>query len=146
MRLSKRTEYGLRAIVQLARLEPNVYVQSKDLSSGLEKLPAKFLEAVLIHLGHAGLLESRVGSRGGYRLARPPREITVGEVIRQLEERLTRQQEASTPDLTQGQIACRLLNDNLNTAIDNALNAMTLEELMTELTRTANRAQEMYYI
>jgi Rrf2 family protein len=146
MLLSKRTEYGLRAIVQLAALQPKVFAQSKDLSSGQEKLPAKFLEAVLLNLRHAGLLESRVGSRGGYRLARHPREITVGEVVRQLEERLTRQEEHAGPDLTQGQIACRLLNRNLNSAIDGALNGMTLEQLMAELARSADRSQEMYYI
>jgi Rrf2 family protein len=133
-------------MVQLARQEPNVYVQSKDLSSGKEKLPTKFLEAVLIHLRHGGLLESRVGSRGGYRLAKPPREITLAAVIAQLEERLTRQQEARTADLTQGQIACRLLNENLNTAIDQALNDMTLEQLMNEVARAEDRSQEMYYI
>jgi Rrf2 family cysteine metabolism transcriptional repressor len=146
MRLSKRTEYGLRAIVQLARLQPNVYVQSKDLSSGQEKLPAKFLEAVLAHLRHGGLLDSRVGSKGGYRLAKPPREIIVGEVIRNLEERLTRKEESVSTELSQGQIACRLLNQNLNSAIDHALNGMTLEELMNELTRANAESQEMYYI
>ena len=146
MQLSKRTEYGLRAMVQLARLEPNVYVQSKDLSSGQEKLPAKFLEAVLGHLRHGGLLDSRVGSRGGYRLAKHPREIILGEVIRNLEERLTRNEEADRSDLTQGQIACRLLNQNLNTAINQALNGMTLEELMNELAKSKEQQQEMYYI
>lgn len=146
MRLSKRTEYGLRAIVQLARLEPNVYVQSKELSCGQEKLPVKFLEAVLGHLRHGGLLDSRVGSKGGYRLAKPPREIIIGEVISSLEERLTRKEETGGADLTQGQVACRLLNQNLNTAINRALNGMTLEELMNELTRVGAQSQEMYYI
>jgi Rrf2 family protein len=146
MRLSKRTEYGLRAIVQLARLEPNVYVQSKDLSSGQEKLPTKFLEAVLGHLRHAGLLDSRVGSRGGYRLAKHPREIILGEVIRHLEERITRSEEPESGDLSQGQIACRLLNQNLNIAINRALNGMTLEELMNELKHAGAQSQEMYYI
>ncbi len=146
MLLSKRSEYGLRAVVQLASLGPNVYMQAKDLSSGKEKLPAKFLESVLLHLRNGGLLESRVGSKGGYRLARHPREITVGEIIRELEERLTRQEEPAAADQTPGQIAFRILNRNLNSAIDGALNGMTLEELLNEVARTAERSQEMYYI
>src|SRR5881227_609937 len=50
LRLSKRTEYGLRAVVQLARLEPRAFVQSKDLAQQ-EKLPNKFLESILLAVG-----------------------------------------------------------------------------------------------
>ena len=49
MRLSKRTEYGLRAVVQLARLAPRSFVQSKDLVQQ-EDLPNKFLESILLAL------------------------------------------------------------------------------------------------
>src|ERR1041384_6568764 len=88
MRLSKRTEYGLRAVIQLARLEPDKYVQSKDLAQQ-EDLPGKFLESILLALRRGGFLESKVGAGGGYRLARLPREISVGDLIRRLEGRLT---------------------------------------------------------
>ena len=70
MRLSRRTEYGLRAMIQLARLGPRRYVQSKDLSQQ-EGLPNKFLEAILLALRRGDFLESKVGSGGGYRLTRP---------------------------------------------------------------------------
>ena len=49
MRLSKRTEYGLRAVVQLARLWPQHFVQSRDLARQ-ESLPTKFLESILLAL------------------------------------------------------------------------------------------------
>ena len=52
LRLSKRTEYGLRAIVQLARLWPRQYVQSRDLAVQ-ENLPNKFLESILLALRRA---------------------------------------------------------------------------------------------
>ena len=80
MRLSKRTEYGLRAVVQLARLGPRTYVQSKDLAQQ-EGLPNKFLESILLALRRGDFLESKVGSGGGYRLSRPPRDIRVGDLI-----------------------------------------------------------------
>jgi Rrf2 family protein len=146
VRLSKRTEYGLRAIIQLAQLEPNVYIQSRHLSSGREQLPAKFLEAVLGSLRQAGVLISRAGSKGGFRLAKPPGEINIGQVIRHLEERLAREDEPRTSDMTPGQIACRLLNDKLNHALERALNGMTLDELMTELSKSAQLQETMYYI
>src|SRR6185295_16254405 len=88
LRLSKRTEYGLRAVVQLARLWPRHFVQSRDLAQ-LEKLPNKFLESILLALRRGGFLESKVGSGGGYRLSRAPRDIVVGDVIRRLEGRLS---------------------------------------------------------
>jgi Rrf2 family protein len=146
MRLSKRTEYGLRAIIQLARLEPNAYIRSRHLSNGHEKLPAKFLEAVLGSLTHAGVLVSRAGSKGGFRLAKPPGEIDIGQVIRHLEDRLSREDEPRTSEMTPGQIACRLLNDNLNRALQRALSGMTLDALMDQLSTSVELQQTMYHI
>ena len=146
MRLSKRTEYGLRAIIQLARVEPNLWVQSRDLSSGHEKLPTKFLEAVLGSLRRAGVLDSRVGSKGGFRLARHPRDIDLGAVIRHLEDRLAREAEPQTNEMTPGQIACRLLNENLNRALNQFLGGMTLDQLLTEMNKLGELHDAMYYI
>ena len=97
MRLSKRTEYGLRAVVQLARLWPRGFVQSRDLAQQ-ENLPNKFLEAILLALRRGGFLESKVGSGGGYRLSREPRDIRVGDLIRRLEGRLTVKESTAAPD------------------------------------------------
>ncbi|HYE21155.1 MAG TPA: Rrf2 family transcriptional regulator [Tepidisphaeraceae bacterium] len=146
MRLSKRTEYGLRAIVQLGRLWPRTYVQSKDLSEQ-EGLPNKFLESILLALRRGGFLESKVGSGGGYRLARPPREISVGDVIRRLEGRLTVKESASAAaESSPGRTAVRLINDRLTAATDEVLDTMTLEELLEHVNKASNAAQEMYYI
>jgi Rrf2 family protein len=145
LRLSKRTEYGLRAVVQLARLEPRAFVQSKDLAHQ-EKLPNKFLESILLALRRGGFLESKVGSGGGYRLSRPPREIAVGDLIRRLEGRLTIKESARPGDLSPGEVAVRLLNEKLTDATDEVLDAMTLEQLMEYVGRAVNQQQEMYYI
>jgi Rrf2 family protein len=146
LRLSKKTEYGLRAVVQLARLEPHRYVQARDLSSGREKLPRKFLEAVLAALRQNDFLQSRVGSGGGYRLSRHPRDISVGDLIRQLEHRLAQTDEDQDGELTPGQIACHLLNENLTRAVDRAMRDVTLEELMKDITKASDQQQQMYYI
>jgi Rrf2 family protein len=135
----------LRAVVQLARLEPRTYVQSKDLSSK-EKLPNKFLEAILLALRRGGFLESKVGSGGGYRLSRHPKDIAVGEVIRRLEGRLTIKEGEAPADISPGELAVRLLNDKLTDATDEVLDAMTLEQLMDYVNRAANQQQGMYYI
>ncbi|MGA2497937.1 MAG: Rrf2 family transcriptional regulator [Tepidisphaeraceae bacterium] len=144
MRLSKRTEYGLRAVVQLARLWPRSYVQSKDLAED-ENLPTKFLESILLALRRGDFLESKVGSGGGYRLSRSPREISVGEIIRRLEGRLTVKEPAARAETSPGEVAVHLLNERLTEATDRVLDAMTLEELMEQVAKLAS-AQEMYYI
>jgi Rrf2 family protein len=150
LRLSKRTEYGLRAVVQLARLWPQGYVQSRDLAQQ-EDLPNKFLEAILLALRRGGFLESKVGSGGGYRLARPPRDIRVGDLLRRLEGRLTvgagdNGTGPSAQDRSPGEIAVHLLNERLTEATDHVLDNMSLEQLMEHVGRLSGQQQEMYYI
>ena len=145
MRLSKRTEYGLRAVVALARLWPRHFVQSKDLAHQ-EGLPNKFLESILLALRRGGFLESKVGSGGGYRLSRAPRDIIVGDLIRRLEGRLTIRENAPANDLSPGEVAVRLVNEKLTQATDQVLDAMTLEQLIEHVNRSASVQQAMYYI
>jgi Rrf2 family protein len=146
LRLSKRTEYGLRAVVQLARLWPAKFIQSRDLAQQ-EELPNKFLESILLALRRGGFLESKVGSGGGYRLSRSPREIEVGELIRRLEGRLTIKEKEAVPgaELSPGRVAIRLVNERLTQAMDAVLDKMTLEQLMEHVNRAASQ-QSMYYI
>ena len=145
MRLSKRTEYGLRAVVQLARLWPRNFVQARDLAQA-EDLPNKFLESILLALRRGGFLESKVGSGGGYRLSRAPKDIGVGDLIRRLEGRLTLKEAAPTTEQSPGKIAVRLINDKLTDAMDNVLDTMTLEELLEHVNRAGSQSQAMYYI
>lgn len=145
MRLSKRTEYGLRAVVQLAQLWPRNYVQSKDLAEQ-EDLPTKFLESILLALRRGNFLESKVGSGGGYRLSRPPREIRVGDIIRRLEGRLTVKEPGEPPESSPGKIAVQLINQKLTEATDEVLDNMSLEELVEHVGRAGAGQQAMYYI
>jgi len=89
MRLSKRGEYGLRAMIAIASLQRsqrsnNHLVQIKEIAEH-EKIPAKFLEQILLTLKNAGLLQSKMGVGGGYYLAHPPEEISLGHIVRVLD-------------------------------------------------------------
>jgi Rrf2 family protein len=87
MRLSKRGEYGLRAMIILAHAyneSPDAMVQIKEISEQ-DKIPAKYLEQILLALKNAGLLQSRMGIGGGYYLARQPQDINLGQIIRILD-------------------------------------------------------------
>jgi Rrf2 family protein len=147
LRLSKRTEYGVRAVVQLARLWPAGFSQSRDLAQH-EDIPPKFLESILLALRRGGFLESKVGSGGGYRLSRAPKDIAVGELIRRLEGRLTIKEKegVSSDDLSHGKAAVRFVNERMTQAIDDFLDKMTLEQLMDHVNKGAGRQQAMYYI
>src|SRR5574341_1383268 len=87
MRLSKRGEYGLRAMINLAnaqKADPAAVVQIKEISEP-EKIPAKFLEPILLTLKNNGMLHSKMGVGGGYYLAKPASEITLGQIFRVLD-------------------------------------------------------------
>lgn len=131
--------------MQLAQVWPRGFVQSKDLA-GQEELPNKFLESILLALRRGGFLESKVGSGGGYRLSRPPRDIRVGEIIRRLEGRLSVKEEEPATSASPGEIAVRLISHKLTEATDQVLDKLTLEELMEHVARAASGQQVMYYI
>lgn len=79
MRVSKKAEYALRALVAMAR-PPARSWSIHELASG-ERIPIKFLEQILLSLRRAGILNSKRGVGGGYTLVRPPEDIRLGQVI-----------------------------------------------------------------
>lgn len=81
MKLSKKGEYALRALIELAIHADQGVLRSQALATK-ENIPAKFLEQILLALKSAGILNSRRGAGGGYTLNRPAEQITLGEVIR----------------------------------------------------------------
>ncbi|UCG59623.1 MAG: Rrf2 family transcriptional regulator [Phycisphaerales bacterium] len=80
MRVSKRCQYALRALFELS-LQPDGRPMKIHQIAGAQKVPPRFLEVILNELKHAGFVDSRRGSEGGYVLARPAKDLTVGEVI-----------------------------------------------------------------
>jgi Rrf2 family protein len=82
--ISKKTKYALKALIYLAREQDKGPILIADLAQE-ERIPKKFLELILLALKNSGVLQSKKGKGGGYYLARPPREISMGKVIRILE-------------------------------------------------------------
>ncbi|MGE3401478.1 MAG: Rrf2 family transcriptional regulator [Vicinamibacterales bacterium] len=81
--LTRKSKYGLRAMLFLAERSGRGPVLVSDLA-GDQRIPKKFLEAILLDLKRQGLLQSKKGKGGGYFLSRTPEEITVGQVVRAL--------------------------------------------------------------
>lgn len=80
--LSSKAKYALRAAVFLAEQHPNdTWTLASEIAES-EDIPKKFLEAILVELRDNGVVDSRRGRYGGYRLTKPPARISAGDVIR----------------------------------------------------------------
>ncbi len=86
MRLTTKSQYGLRVLGDLIRnwRAGNGYLQVGELAARCDT-SQKYLEQVLLPLSHAGVLESKRGQHGGYRLNREPSEVSLAEALRHLE-------------------------------------------------------------
>src|SRR5215472_16636877 len=80
MRLSARSDYALRAVIELAA-SAGGHVTADQLAK-TQSIPGKFLEAILTQLRRAGLVRSQRGPDGGFWLARPSSEISLADIIR----------------------------------------------------------------
>ena len=89
MKLSTRGEYGLRAMVLLSSGEDTEALRHAQDISNVQDIPSHYLKQILIKLREAGLVKSTRGPSGGHSLARPPSEITVGEILVCLEGEVT---------------------------------------------------------
>ena len=82
--LTKKGKYGLKALVHLARLPAEELAFVGEIAAA-NRIPKKFLDAILGELRNAGFVLSRKGKDGGYRLAKPAADIKVGHIIRVLD-------------------------------------------------------------
>ena len=82
--LTKKTDYGLQLMMVLAKKYKQGFVSLRQIAKQ-EKLPLKFLEQVVFLLKMSGLVDSKEGKNGGYFLTRPPKKISMAEVVEALE-------------------------------------------------------------
>lgn len=135
MHLSKRGEYGLRAMIVLARESKDglpVMLQIKEIAKR-ENIPAKFLEQIMLSLKNIGLLHSKMGVGGGYYLAKSASEITLGQIVRNLDGPIAPvkcvSQMAYEPCGCPDETTCglRLVMFDVRAAISNVLDKTSLE-------------------
>ena len=99
MKISTRTEYGIRVLVTLASVGPEDACLSLTEIARREKLPHAYLEQLVGDLRRAGLVSATRGQAGGYRLARPADEIAMTDAVRALEGPLLEMPCAGADDL-----------------------------------------------
>ncbi len=146
MKLSKKGEYALRALIDLgiAAEVGRSLVQVAELASN-EQLPIKFLEQIMQLLKEEGFIESRRGKFGGYRLARPAARIAVGQVVRLIDGPLapincvsqTAYEKCSCPD--EAHCGLRMLMLDVRNAITNILDRYSLADVVEVTLRKMRR-------
>lgn len=131
MKFSTKDRYALRLMTELAAMAPGELLPLKAVSDSQE-ISQKYLEQIVTPLARAGLVESVRGSQGGYRLARPARQITAGDILRAVEGDLVpipclARDAASCPRRDR----CQTLGfwEGLGQAINGYVDSITLEQL-----------------
>lgn len=84
MKFSKKSQYALRALLELTRAYEQGPLRRTDIADR-QQIPEGFLEGILLALKNTGVLASRPGVAGGFELIKPPNEISLGSIIRTLD-------------------------------------------------------------
>jgi len=149
--ISKRTQYGLKAVLNLASRHGKGPVLIATLAEE-ETIPVKFLELILLDLKSRGVLNSKKGKGGGYELSRPPSTITVGSLIRMMEGPLAPLPCASEtafkacaecPDVES--CGTRIIMRQVRDAIADVLDKTTLADLLRQMREIKQREPALMY-
>jgi Rrf2 family transcriptional regulator, cysteine metabolism repressor len=139
MKASVKSDYACRAVEALALHHPNSRPLRIEEIAHKESIPASYLVQILIELKTKGLIQSRRGKAGGYVLAKHPREITVGDVLRAIQGDIL-----ELPMLVESRCPEEIKHAwrRIKTAAESAADAITFEEICAE----AGGKMHMYYI
>lgn len=139
MKLSVKSDYACRAVEALALHHPNTRPMRIEEIAGRESIPSNYLVQILIELKSKGLIQSRRGKAGGYTLARAPRDITVGDVVRAVDGEII---ELSALSGTTCPAEIQRAWERIKAAAEEAADSITFEQICAE----ANGKTQMYYI
>lgn len=129
MILTRKSDYGLQAVLALAR--GSEYLSAKHIAEE-HQLPLAFVKKLLQKLCHAGLVKATVGQQGGYTLARSPKKISIRELLQALEGDLS-PVSCLTPDHTCAltlDCTTRRIWQHIDQKISEALQAISLQDVL----------------
>ncbi len=142
MKLSTRTRYAVRAIIELAQNNSNKPLQLKIIAQR-QDISVKYLEQLMAILRSAGFVRSIRGSKGGYVLARAANQIKLNEVLHRLEGTVSTVECVENEDYCSRSANCasRYLWVQVEQAIEKVLEAITLQDLVDK----ANDEKKLNY-
>ncbi len=142
MMISTRGRYALRLMLDLAEYQGNGYVALKD-SAQRQDISKKYLEQIIPTLNRFDLLRTTRGYQGGYRLARAPKDYTLGDILRATEGSLapvTCLETDDNPCARQADCATLPVWRGLNKVINEYLDGITLQDILDQ--QTARRGND----
>jgi Rrf2 family transcriptional regulator, cysteine metabolism repressor len=147
VRISAKGEYAIKAMVDLALHDGPDLQPIQDIAAR-QSIPQRYLEQVLLQLKRSGFLYARRGSAGGYRLSRPPDQITVGALLRAVEGPAP---PADSPrrggrGVDEDAAGLRQLWKEIESAVALVVDRTTLEDLRRRADERRSAARPMYHI
>ena len=139
MKLSVKSDYAARAVIALARQHQSGVAQKVEELAAAQNIPANYLVQILIELKAQKIVKSLRGKEGGYLLARPPADITLGDVLRSVHGQVF-----DTPALSDPQCPpeLRAAWKKLQTALDQTADSISFQQLVDQ----GAEKEKMYYI
>lgn len=145
MKISTKGRYGLKAMVDLAYNNSNGKNVTLKSICERQNISERYLEQIIATLRKANIVNSIKGAQGGYFLADPANQITIGRILRAVEGNLhvTSDKDDNPKDKVDDCIQNKVW-DVLNQTIDNVVDSITLEDLVFEYSRTLNDGFMLY--
>ena len=143
MKLSTKGRYGLRALLDVALHSEDELVSISSIAAR-QNISEAYLEQLMARMKKAGLIVSQRGAQGGYRLAKPPQAISVGDILRALEGNLDA---VTCPGLSEtgcaGSEVCvtKYVWQKINDSITRTVDDISLCTLIEESRKTANEGE-----
>jgi len=147
MKLSTRTRYGTRALLELALHQGESPVFLKDIAAR-QRISLPYLEHLVTPLIAGGIIRSTKGPRGGITLTRKPEEIKLSEITQLLEGSLAPVECVDHPEVCDRSGLCvtREIWGKMKGAMDGVLESTTLQDLVEKQKRQGHPEESMYYI
>ena len=148
MRISAKGEYAIKAMLDLALSGDGETLQPIQDIARRQGIPQRYLEQVLLGLKRAGFLHSRRGSAGGYRLAKPPAQITAGALLRAVEGQQVIGSVGRAARGSVGDAGGDLIHlwRAVSEAVDSVVDGTTLEDLRRQALERRASTKPMYHI
>lgn len=139
MTLTVKSDYAARAVLGLAQRYPSGGILRVEQLAAAQGVPANYLVQILIELKAKGIVRSVRGKEGGYHLARPPAEVTLGDVLRAVHGAVIDISAVNTPECP-GEL--RAAWERLQSSVQFTADSITFQQLLDE----SDHKQKMYYI
>jgi Rrf2 family protein len=147
--ISKKTKYALKAVIYLAREYEKGPVLIADLARD-EMIPKKFLELILLTMKNNGILMSKKGKNGGYYLAKSPRKVTMGQIVRIMEGTVApvpcvseSSYEKCEECESENTCGIRIIMKDVRDAIANILDDATLADVLEKIDMAQQQSRDM---